>query len=188
MKPKKKDAIGILELNNVSRGIVACDAMLKRADVECLGANPICPGKYVIIVAGLVADVASAVETGIAESGEFLLDSTLIPNLHEQVFPAVAGTTDISADGIEALGVMESFSVPSAIIAADTAVKSANVSLIQIRLGMGLGGKSIITLTGFVGEVEAAIKTGVASLQESGALVGQCVIPSPHPDLRSLVL
>lgn len=182
------DTIGVIELNNIARGIYTCDAMLKRAQVECIGANPICPGKYVIIVAGLVADVNSSVETGIAAAGEFLLDSVVIPNLHPQVFPAISGTSDVLPETLEALGVLESFSVPITIIAADIAVKTANVRLIQIRLGMGLGGKSILSLTGPVGEAEAALKAAAGHLEKTGGLVGQCLIPSPHPELKRLVV
>ncbi|WP_319001666.1 BMC domain-containing protein [Clostridium estertheticum] len=35
-------------------------------------------------------------------------------------------------------------------VAADAAAKAAQVKLIEIRLGMGIGGKSYITLTGDV--------------------------------------
>ena len=49
---------------------------------------------------------------------------------------------------LKALGILEFFSVTGAIIAADAAAKAANVSLIEIRLGTGIGGKSFVTLQG----------------------------------------
>jgi microcompartment protein CcmL/EutN len=52
-----------------------------------------------------------------------VIDSFVIPNLHESIFPAIAGTTKIEA--LEALGIVESFSVASLIEGADAAVKAA---------------------------------------------------------------
>ncbi len=80
-----------------------------------------------------------------------MIDSFVIPNLHESVFPAIAGATKIEA--LEALGIVESFSVASLIEGADAAVKAANVQLIEIRLAMALGGKAFVTLTGNVAAV-----------------------------------
>lgn len=182
------DTIGIVELNNICRGVETCDIMLKKANVKCFGSNPICPGKYLVTVAGLVADVNAAADAAKSIANEFLLDITVIPRLDDQIFPAISGTTDINPDVIEALGMLESFSVPSIIMAADSAVKAAGVKLIELRLGMGLGGKSVLSLCGPVGEVEAAIQAGSLILEKEGALVGRCIIPSPHPDLKKILV
>jgi microcompartment protein CcmL/EutN len=64
-----KRAIGLLELKNITRGILAADAMLKAANVEILMAQAMCPGKYVVMIAGDVGAVQSAVKTGTAVSG-----------------------------------------------------------------------------------------------------------------------
>lgn len=52
---------------------------------------------------------------------------------------------------------METFSLASSISTADTAVKAANLELIEVRLGRGLGGKSFLMITGEVAAVEAAM-------------------------------
>ena len=57
----------------------------------------------------------------------------------------------------EVVGVMETFSLCAAVIAADASVKAAEVDLIEVRLGRGLGGKSFIVLTGDVAAVRAAM-------------------------------
>jgi microcompartment protein CcmL/EutN len=182
------DTIGIVELNNICRGVETCDIMLKKADVVCLNANPVCPGKYVITVAGQVADVNAAADAAKNMAGEFLLDITVIPRLSKSIFSAISGTSDVSPEKIDALGMVESFSVPSIVIAADLAVKAAGVLLIEVRLGMGLGGKSVMSLCGPVGEVEAAIKAASKILEKQGALVGRCIIPSPHKELKKLIV
>ena len=47
-----KRAIGLVELKSIPAGIQTADEMLKAAEVELIMANPVCPGKYVIIVSG----------------------------------------------------------------------------------------------------------------------------------------
>ena len=67
---------------------------------------------------------------------------------------------------------------------ATLAAKAADVALLELRLANRLGGKSYALIWGTVGEVEAAIAAGVATVPE-GVLVQQAVIPNLHPDLRN---
>ncbi len=181
-----KRAIGLLELKNITRGILAADAMLKAANVEILMAQAMCPGKYIVMVAGDVGAVQSAVRTGTAVSGtENVVDEFVLSNLHDSVFPALSGCTEIKE--VKSLGVIESYSVASAIIAADTAVKASNVELIEVRLARGMGGKAMVTLTGDVGAVTAAIRAGSNAIQDSGFLVDQLVLPAPHSALHKVL-
>jgi microcompartment protein CcmL/EutN len=176
-----KNSIGLIELGSIAAGWQACDAMLKAADVELLLARSICSGKYMTLVRGDVAAVEASVEAGCRAAGFSTIDSFVIPNVHESVFPAISGTTKV--DRLEALGVIESFSVASLIEGADAAVKAANVRLIEIRLAMALGGKAFVTLTGGVAAVEAAVAAGAAAVAAKGLLVNKVVIPSPRPEL-----
>ena len=80
--------------------------------------------------------------------------------MHEAVFPAIAGSSKV--EDLDALGILESFSVASLIEGADAAVKAANVQLIEIRLAMALGGKAFVTLTGNVAAVQSAVDAGGA--------------------------
>jgi microcompartment protein CcmL/EutN len=102
------------------------------------------------------------------------------------VFPAITGMSKVEV--LEALGVIESFSVASLIEAADAAVKTANVQLIEIRLAMALGGKAFLTLTGSVAAVEAAVSAGAAVVAEKGLLVNRVVIPAPRKELLSEIV
>jgi microcompartment protein CcmL/EutN len=176
-----KNSIGLVELGSVAAGFQVCDAMLKAAEVELILSRSICSGKYMVMVRGDVGAVESSVEVGVQAGGFGVIDSFVIPNVHESVFPAISGTTKIEA--LEALGVIESFSVASLIEGADAAVKTANVRLIEIRLAMALGGKAFVTLTGNVAAVEAAVAAGAAVVAEKGLLVNKVVIPSPRPEL-----
>jgi len=101
--------------------------------------------------------------------------------VHPDVFSALGRTQPIETTG--ALGILESFNVATLIQAADASAKSANVTLLEIRLAMALGGKAFVTMTGDVASVEAAIAAGRRIVSEAGVLVNAVIIPRPHPDL-----
>lgn len=176
----------MIELNSIAGGIEAGDQMLKTANVNLICAQPVCPGKYIVIVQGKVADVKSSVEAGVEVAKETLVDSIVIASVHTQVFAALNCTTEIEKRN--AVGVIETFSLVTAIYAADSAVKSAEVDLIEIRLGRGLGGKSYVVMTGDVSSVKHAVEVSSNSEQCQGMIVRTAVIPSPHPDLMKALL
>jgi len=176
-----RNSVGLIELSSIAAGFEVCDAMLKTADVDLILARTICSGKYMVLVRGDVAAVRSSVDAG-TRTGDFsVIDTFVIPNLDESIFPAISGTTKIEA--LEALGIIESFSVASLIEGADAAVKAANVKLIEIRLAMALGGKAFVSLTGSVADVRAAVEAGAAVIAEKGLLVNKVVIPQPRREL-----
>ncbi|MGA3190147.1 MAG: BMC domain-containing protein [Bryobacteraceae bacterium] len=176
-----KNSLGLIELTSIAAGYQACDAMLKAADVELVLSRSICSGKYMVMVRGDVAAVEAAVSAGISRGNFSIIDSFVIPNLHESIFPAISGVTKVEA--LEALGIVESFSVASLIEGADAAVKTANVELIEIRLAMALGGKAFVTLTGGVAAVQSAVEAGAQVVGQKGMLVNKVVIPHPRPEL-----
>ena len=175
------NSIGLIELTSVAAGFQVCDTMLKAADVQLVLSRSICSGKYMVMVRGEVGAVEAAVSAGVSGAGFSIIDSFVIPNLHESVFPALSGATKVET--LEALGILESFSVAALIEGADAAVKSASVELIEIRLAMALGGKAFVTMTGDVAAVEAAIDAGAAVVARKGMLVNKVVIPRPRPEL-----
>lgn len=178
-----RTAIGLVETNSIALGVKSADAMLKTAAVELLFAEPTSPGKYLAAVGGDVAAVMAAVEAGKAAAGGALVDSLTIPNLHVQVMPAIKG--EASPAQVQAIGVVETFTVAAAIRAGDAAVKTAAVDLLELRMARGLGGKGYVTFTGDVGSVQAAVDAAAAVAADSGALQATVVIPAPHGDLKS---
>lgn len=176
-----KNSIGLLELSSIAAGFQVCDAMLKASDVELVLARTICSGKYMVLIRGDVAAVEAAVEAGKAENEFSVIDSFVIPNVDESLFPAIAGIT--KGDTLEALGVIESFSVASLIEGADAMVKSANVQLLEVRLAMALGGKAFAVVTGSVSAVRSAVDSGAQMIGRKGLLVNKVVIANPRPEL-----
>jgi microcompartment protein CcmL/EutN len=165
----------------MAKGYDVTDAMLKTANVKLLVSRTICPGKYMVLVAGEVADVTSSVDAGAMKAGDSFVDKFVIPNVHPDVLPAIQGTAPIMQ--LEALGVLETFSVASCIEAADACVKTADVKLLEIKLAMAMGGKGLVTFTGSVAACAAAVESGAANAGEKGLLVSKILIPQPRPEL-----
>lgn len=175
------NAIGMVEFISIARGIYVADQMVKISDVEIVTASSVCPGKYIAIVHGDVAAVEASVKIGEKLAEEYYVDSIIIPNVNAAVFPAITGAT--MPDKIQALGIMESFSLATMIIAADATLKAANLEAIELRLGNGLGGKAYFTFTGDVAAVEAGVEAGKAFVEERGLLVNAEIIASPSDRL-----
>ncbi len=179
-------AIGFLEFSSIAKGIEAMDAVLKAAEVELVFAHATCPGKYAVLFVGEVAAVQASLDAGTLCGGTFVVDSVTIPRVHPQVIDAIG--LSAMPERADALGVMEFFSVTAAVYAADAAVKAADVALIDVRLGTGIGGKSYVVLTGEVAAVTEAVACGVAAEDDKGLLVSSVVIPNPRPEVYESLL
>lgn len=180
-------AIGMIESLSLPTGLRAADAMAKAAEVDVLVSRPICPGKHITIVGGDVGAVESSLRAGVAEAGHLLVDKLLLPNVHESVLPAFHLNLMPDLHDWVAVGAVETFTVASAIIAADAAVKASHVNLIEIRPGIGYGGKGYFVIAGEVSAVQSAVDAGINRL-ETGALVDKVVIPNLHRDLIQTLL
>lgn len=181
MNESEKKSIGLVELSSVAAGYLVADQMLKTADLRLLLNRTICSGKYMVLVAGDVASVRAGVEAAAQTAATYLIDSCIIPNVDPALFPALGGS--VILEDHEALGLIESFSVAALIEAADTAVKTADVQLLEIRLAMALGGKAFARVCGAVSAVQAAVEAGAAIVEAKGLLVNKVVIPAPSPEL-----
>ena len=180
------NALGMVEIQSIPTGMEAGDAMLKAASVRLVNAQAVCAGKYIVVVDGEVAAVTASVRAGDAVAGTSLVNSIVISGIHEQVAPAINACSEVGQ--VAAIGAMECYSLCAAVVAADAAVKAAEVDLIEVRLGRGLGGKAFITLTGDVAAVRAAIEAGSSVKEAQGLMARSVVIPSPHPDMiQSLI-
>lgn len=180
------NALGMIEVLSIPRGIEASDAMLKAAQVKLVAAQTVCAGKFICIVEGDVAAVKESVEAGEQSAQDALVDSVMIPRVHPNVFTAINACSDL--DGVGAVGVMETYSLAAAVFAADASVKAADVTLIEVRLGRGMGGKSFVLMTGEVAAVQAAVKAGESPDEVQGLMSKSVVIPSPHPDLINAII
>lgn len=179
-------SIGMIEFKTVSAGITAADQMVKTANVELLEAQTVCPGKYIALIAGELSAVKAAVERAEATRPEELIDSFVLGNPDQSIFPAIYGSSQI--DKVDALGILETYDAASIIVAADVAAKTANVKLIELRIAKGMCGKSYLLITGEVAACEAAIERAKQSVGEKGMYLDSSVIAHPDEQICKSIL
>lgn len=179
-------AIGMVEYKTVSSGMTAADTMVKTSDIEILQASTVCPGKYIVLVSGELSAVRAAIDAAKKKYPAMLSDSFVLGNPHEDIFPALYGGGVVG--DAKSLGILETFTVPAIIVAADTAAKTAEVKLIELRVARGMCGKSYMLLTGTVAAVTAAIERAKSVVGDDGLLLDFSVIPNPDPSLWSSIL
>lgn len=179
-------AIGMVEYQTVSAGITAADLMAKTANVEILQSSVVCPGKYITLIGGELSAVKASVDAAKIQLGDKLTDSFVLGNPHEDIFPAIYGGANI--ENAKSLGVLETFSAPAIIVAADTAAKTSDVALIELRIARGMCGKSYMLLTGDVAAVSAAIEAAKKKVGDEGLFLDSSVIPNPDRGLWASIL
>ena len=172
-------ALALLEFDSIAAGIIAGDAMAKRAPIDLIKAGTVQPGKYLVLIGGQVADLEEAIDAARTVESPRLVDIVFLPDVHSDVVAAVAGAR--STDEGESLGVIETTTVAAIIQAADAGVKGAAVTLRELRMADGLGGKGYLLFGGPVAEVEAAVAIGSARV--TGELVRETVIAQLHNEM-----
>jgi len=178
--------LGVLEFNSIAVGIKSLDAMAKAATIRIIDAKPVCPGKFLVIIAGELAAVDASLTAGKKTGDTKIVDELFLPNLHQQIIPAIVGAAPCST--WDAIGVFEALSVAASIEAGDVAAKIANITIPEIRLAVGLGGKSFVKMVGEIGEVETAMQAALASIAKRGLVCSSVVIPNPDPSIREFFL
>lgn len=179
-------AIGMIEFKTVSAGITATDQMVKTSDVEIIEAQTVCPGKYIALIKGDLSAVNAAVERGKTTRPDQLIDSFVLGNPDDSIFPAIYGTSQI--DGVNALGILETYDAAAIIEAADIAAKTAIVQLIELRIAKGMCGKSYMLITGEVAACESAIEKAKNSVGEKGMFLDSSVIAHPDPQICKTIV
>lgn len=182
---KTPPAIAVLEFDSVALGTRAADAMVKRAPIDTFRIGTVQPGKYLILIGGSVAAVEESRVEGLRVGGDAVTDEIFLPDVHPQVFAAVSGKRQPNTG--DALGIIETCPIPANVTAADKAVKASRVTILEIRLGDGLGGKGITHLAGAVHDVEVAIEAAIAAAERPGVGVRHTIIPIQHPELRDRI-
>ena len=175
-------SLGVLEYRSVAAGMKAADEVLKTAQVDLMFAKPMCPGKYVIAIKGSLSAVTAAMEKGTSEDNEaFLVDDCILGNPDPQIYEGLYCSHDVK--GVDAIGILESYSVASIFEVADDVVKTTPVSILEIRIAKGLSGKAYVVFSGELSSVEASLEKAKKSIIEKGLLLQTAVIPRPDPRL-----
>jgi microcompartment protein CcmL/EutN len=173
-----KKSIGLLEFKSIAKGIEVTDEILKVANVDLIFSSPICPGKYVSMVSGEIAAVNHGMKTAEQLGDIFQIEALTLSNIHPDVLKALSGTCDVK--NIQALGVIETMSAVSSLMVADTAIKSSNIQLIEVRIARGLGGKGFTLFSGEISSVNRAIEACKNAHQSTGEILCATLISSPN--------
>ncbi len=177
-------SLGAFETATVARGVVALDALLKRAPLAVLAARTVSPGRYLVLVHGGEAEVEEGLGAAVDGAGEDLVDQVVLYDPHPGLAAALrrAGPTPVR----DALGVIETATVAAALHGADRALKELGLQLTGLRLGSGLTGKGVFIVTGPLDAVDA-LPDFLPSLLDRRLLRLE-LVRQPHPDLPAALL
>ena len=173
---KKYPALALLELSNISSGILTGDAIIKAAPISVLKSGTVHNGKYLLLFGGSVASVEESYQIGLSIGNQDIIDRVFLPDVHDKVYDGILGIRQ--AIKRETLGIFETTSVANTIKSADAAVKGADVEIIEIRLADDIGGKGLVIYCGKLEEVETALEISKEKLSNPETLVQSSIIPN----------
>lgn len=179
-RPSPHPTLALLEIGSLARGYVVADALAKTAAVQFLMVNAVTPGKLLVLYTGPLADVELAHAVGLRQAADDLIDQLLLPQADRQILTALEAEP---SGTIEALGLVECLTVAAGLLAADAAAKAAPVRLLSLRAARGIGGRTMMLMTGRLSDVEAALAAATRAAELRQALHRSLIVPSLHPDL-----
>lgn len=149
-------------------------------------ADAVSPGKFLVGFFGSEAHVEESFAMGLEAAGDTVLDRVLLTQMAAGLRQAFEGKLSEARPG-DALGIVETHTVPAAILSADAALKGADVMLVDIHLATGIGGKAYHFVSGMLADVEAAIDASVHAIA-APLLARTEVIARPHQSLHRRAL
>ncbi len=178
-------AIALTEFDSISMGMYAGDSMLKQSPVTVLKSGSVHNGKYLFLIGGSVAAVSEAYDKGMKIGGEHILDAVHLPDIHPQLHDAILGQRFTCPQ--EALGIIETSTVSSAISAADAALKATGVDLVELRLADDLGGKALVILSGKIETISWAIQLMREKTMAGKTWLHDAVIPNLDSGMKTQI-
>ncbi len=173
-------AVGLLELAGIPLGYLIANEVSKNTVVDLYLADPVCPGSFLLIIAGDAANVAIAMEVAKRLGKDHILSQGMLASIDAAVLRALASPRGFSGD--KALGIVETSGIAPGILAADGAVKTAQVELMELRIAGGMGGKALVCFAGEIDAVQMALDH-IQELVEPSVLISSILLSLPHPEL-----
>ena len=155
-------AFAAFEIASIARGIFVLDQMAKRAETTIVAARTVTPGKYFIVISGHLGEIEEACSAAHDAMHEDHIDNVIIRDPH----PHLRDTLSCELEPIfqEALAIFELQTLCSCLLALDRTLKETSVQIVELRLGAGLSGKGVFTVSGALHMVEAACEVVEASV------------------------
>jgi microcompartment protein CcmL/EutN len=182
---KKYPAIALIEYSSIATGILAGDEMLKKAPITVIKSGTVHNGKYLVLIGGSVASVEESYLKGLAIDPDNIIDSMILPNIHEQLHDSILGSRLKCTR--ESLGIIEASSVSTMIKATDAGVKGADVNIVEIRLADDIGGKAFTIYNGSIEEIQAAVEIAKNAVTNPEHWVNETIIPNMHNDMKEQI-
>jgi len=173
--------LGVLEFSSIAVGFHALDEMVKTAPINIIDARTISQGKYFIIFSGDLASVEYSFTKGSEIGKGFIVESLVLPMVHPEVVGAIGNVKQTEERGT--IGIIETLNVTSGIEAADIAAKEGGVTIVEVRLANGFGGKSYVKMIGDLENVQAAVNSAVQKLEQEKLLFAKTIIPQPQEEI-----
>lgn len=182
---KKYPAIALIEFSSIATGVIAGDAIVKKAPISMLKTGTVSRGKYLVLIGGSTASVEESFKEGLNVGASAVVEKVFLPDVHPQVLNAMLG--DRKKVIYESFGIIETTSIAAAIEAADAGIKGAVVDIIEIRMGDAIGGKAFVMLNGKVEDVEAAVEIGINAISNKALWRNKIIIPSLHSEMAQQI-
>lgn len=172
-------ALAAVEVDSIARALVVVDTLVKRAQVTLVRTDPVTPGKMLIVFCGREEEAKESLEAAKNEASDRLCDSLLLPSAHPMLLRALDDELGSTLEG--SLGILEFRTACATLLAADAALKCANIQPLALHLCKGIGGKGYFVFEGEQDAVEAALEAGDTVVSPE-CRVGCEMIARPHPD------
>lgn len=169
-------SIGAIEFKSIAKGIEVSNDMVKKSFVEVLYLKSICPGKFLIIIAGETSQVKECVDYGLYKGSGYIVDNFIINAVHGDIVNGLKHKYK-SMENITSIAVMETRKVCVGIKSLDKTLKSSDVVLLKLQLSFAIGGKLVYIVTGDLSSLEVGIGEG-KSMLNSKEIINISIIPS----------
>lgn len=168
-------SIGAIEFRSIAKGIEVSNEMIKKSSVEVLYLKSICPGKFLIIIAGETSYINESIDYGLTKGSSYIVDSFVINAVSLDIINGLKNKYK-KLESITSIGVVETNKVCAGLKALDKTLKSSDVSLVKLQLSFAIGGKLVYIVSGNLSDLECGIDEGTKILEKKD-IVNISIIP-----------
>jgi microcompartment protein CcmL/EutN len=172
------DAIALIELDGLARGVRLVDDLLKAASVRVLASVVYSGPRCAILFDGEVEALERAYAAGLSVAQGVAVDSVFLPFAHRELVAGLAAIRG-SAEADSAILLVETETLSATIRSIDAGLKAVPVALTDFRFGRGIAGRGVFALRGALADLEAAQES--VALAAGGGLRETQLIARPDP-------
>lgn len=177
-------SLALIEVNSFSHGYYLANELGKISGISILQAMPCSPGRFYLLVNSDQETVQKAWEAfQEIKTADKIFESCLLLDSHPQLLKGYFGLLKTKLNG--ALGVIETRSLSSAFLAANSCLQTRGVDLIEIRNSRGLGDRSLTFVTGNPELLRGCLEK-LNQVIEDRSLLDTQIISSPNAEFLKM--